>query len=50
MWRLENADEDSATLVVQPKGGAERRYQITVDGTQMTVEEAPGDLPLVKVR
>ncbi len=50
MWRLEDATADSATLVVQPKGGAERRFTLRVDGKRMQVAEAPGGLPLIKTR
>jgi hypothetical protein len=50
MWRLENATADAATLVVQPKGGAERRFQLSVDGKRMQIAEAPGKLPLIKTR
>lgn len=49
-WRLEAATATTATLVVQPKGGEERRYAITVDKDRLTVAEAPGGVPFKRKR
>jgi hypothetical protein len=51
MWRVDGATATTATVVIQPKGGEERSFHITLDGkTKMTVAEAPGKLPLIKTR
>ncbi|MBA3846570.1 MAG: hypothetical protein H0X45_07990 [Planctomycetes bacterium] len=50
MWRLDDATATTATLVVQPRGGEERRYALTIDGERMTVAEAPGGLPLIRAK
>ncbi len=50
MWRLDDATATTATLVVQPRGGQERRYALTIAGDRMTVAEAPGGLPLIRAK
>ncbi len=50
MWRLDAATATTATLVVQPRGGEERSYSLTVDGDRMTVAEVPGEVPLIRKR
>ncbi len=50
MWRLDDATATTATLVVQPRGGEERSYALTIDGDRMTVAEAPGQVPLIRKR
>lgn len=50
MWRLDGATPTTATLVVQPKGGEERRYQVTLKKGQLVVDECPGKLPLKNAR
>ena len=44
-WRLDQAAADSAVLVVQPKGGEERRLKLTLSGKHLSVD---GGLPLAK--
>jgi hypothetical protein len=48
LWRLDDAHADSATLVVQPKGGEERHFSVQVKGDHLTVAEMPGKLPLAR--
>lgn len=50
MWRLDGATATTATLVVQPKGGEERRYQVTLKKGQLVIDECPGKLPLKNAR
>lgn len=50
MWRLDQATPTTATLVIQPKGGEERRYQVTLKKGQLVVDECPGKLPMKNVR
>lgn len=50
MWRLDHATPTTATLVVQPKGGEERRYQVTLKKGQLIVDECPGKLPMKNAR
>jgi len=59
MWRLEDATETTATVVIQSKGGSEHRYHVTLDGDDLQVgtappegggwrRTAPGGLPLTR--
>lgn len=50
MWRLDDATATTATLVIQPKGGDERRYRLTLAGKRLVVAECPGRLPLKNAR
>lgn len=50
MWRLDQATPTTATLVVQPKGGEERRYQVTLKKGQLVIDECPGKLPMKNAR
>lgn len=50
MWRLDQVTPTTATLVIQPKGGEERRYQVTLKKGQLVVDECPGKLPMKNVR
>jgi hypothetical protein len=50
MWRLDGATPTTATLVVQPKGGEERRYKITLTKGHLVIDECPGKLPLKNAR
>lgn len=50
MWRLDGATPTTATLVIQPKGGEERRYKVTLKKGQLVVDECPGKLPLKNAR
>ncbi len=49
-WRLDEATPTTATLVLQPKGGEERRYHLTLKKGQMIIDECPGKLPLKNAR
>jgi hypothetical protein len=44
-WRLDQAAAGSAVLVVQPKGGEERRLKLALAGKHLRVD---GGLPLAK--
>mgnify|MGYP000420096025 CR=1 FL=1 len=44
-WRLDQAAPGSAVLVVQPKGGEERRLKLALAGKHLSVD---GGLPLAK--
>lgn len=44
-WRLDGAKPGGAVLVVQPKGGEERRLTLVLSGARLTVD---GGLPLIK--
>jgi hypothetical protein len=48
IWRVDEATPTTATLVVQPKGGDERRYHLTLMKGLLVVAECPGQLPLSK--
>ena len=52
MWRLDNATETTATLVIQHKGGDEHTYQLTVTGKdkdmRITVKQAPAGLTFMR--
>jgi hypothetical protein len=37
-------------VVIQPKGGEERRYQVTLKKGHLVVDECPGKLPLKNAR
>jgi len=50
MWRLDEATATTATMVVQPKGGEERRYHITFEKGRLMVDECPGKLPFKNAR
>lgn len=50
MWRLDESTPTTATLVIQPKGGEERRYHLTLAKQRLVVAECPGQLPLKKAR
>lgn len=50
MWRLEDATPTTATVIIQPKGGEERRLHLTLEKGVMTVAESPGKLPLKNSR
>ena len=50
MWRLDEATPTTATLVVQPKGGEERRYHLTLEKGHLVIAECPGKLPLKNAR
>lgn len=50
MWRLDEATPTTATVVVQPKGGEERRLRIRLEGKTLVLLDAPGALPLVKAK
>ncbi len=50
MWRLDDATPTTATMVVQPKGGEERRYKITFEKGRLIVDECPGKLPMKNAR
>lgn len=45
MWRIEDATDTGATLVIQSKGGGEHRYTLSRKGDHLFVTEA-GGLPL----
>lgn len=47
-WRLEDATATTATAVVQPRGGEERRLSLTREGKHLIVAELPGKLRLMK--
>ena len=44
-WRLDSAAAGSAVLVVQPKGGEERRLQLALTGKHLVID---GGMPLAK--
>ena len=48
MWRLDEATPTTAVLVMQPKGGEERRLHLTLLKGHLVVDECPGKLPLKK--
>jgi hypothetical protein len=50
MWRLDKATPTTATLIVQPKGGEERQYHLSLQKGQLIIAECPGKLPLKKAR
>lgn len=50
MWRLDQATPTTATVVIQPKGGEERRYKVTLTKGQLVIDECPGRLPLKNAR
>jgi len=50
MWRVDNATPTTATVVVQPKGGEERRIPITFDGKTLVLTDTPNKLPMVKAK
>lgn len=50
MWRLDDATPTTATLVVQPKGGEERRYHLTLAKGRLVIDECPGKLPMKNAR
>jgi hypothetical protein len=50
IWRLDAATPTTAVLVIQPKGGEERRFNLTVTGDRMVVAEQPDGLPLIRKR
>jgi len=50
MWRLDEAKPTTATLVVQPKGGEERRYHLTLAKGRLVIDECPGKLPMKNAR
>jgi hypothetical protein len=50
MWRLDDAKPTTATLVVQPKGGDEHRFHVTLTKGRLIVDECPGKLPLKNAR
>ena len=50
MWRLDQATPTTATLVIQPKGGEERRYKVTLQKGTLIFDECPGKLPLKNAR
>ncbi len=47
-WRLEDATATTATAVVQPRGGEERRLHVTREGKHLMIAELPGKLRLIK--
>lgn len=49
-WRLEDATATSATAVIQPRGGEERRLSLTREGKHLIVAELPGKLRLMKAQ
>lgn len=49
-WRLDQATPTTATLVVQPKGGEERRFTVTLKKGQLVVDQCPGKLPMKNAR
>lgn len=50
MWRLEDATATTATAVVQPRGGEERRLSVTRDGKHLIIAELPGKMRLIKAQ
>jgi hypothetical protein len=50
MWRLDNATPTTGTIVIQPKGGEERSYHITLEKGKLIVNECPGKLPMKNAR
>ena len=50
MWRLDEATATTATMVVQPKGGEERRYHVTLKKGNLVFDECPGKLPMKNAR
>ena len=48
MWRIDDATETTATLVISTKSGTEHHYHLTINGDQMNVTEAPHGLPLAR--
>ena len=50
MWRVDDATPTTATVVVQPKGGEERRIPIIFDGKTLVLTDTPGKLPMVKAK
>lgn len=50
MWRLDQATPTTAIVVVQPKGGEERRYNVTLQKGHLIFAECPGKLPLKNAR
>ena len=50
MWRLDQATPTTATLVIQPKGGEERRFKVTLQKGMLIFDECPGKLPLKNAR
>ncbi len=50
MWRLDEATPITATLVIQPKGGEEHRYHVTLQKGHLVITECPGKLPLKNAR
>lgn len=50
MWRLDDATPTTATLVIQPKGGDEHRYKVTLTKGHLVIDECPGKLPLKNAR
>ena len=50
MWRLDEVTPTTATMVVQPKGGDERRYHLTLEKGRLVIAECPGKLPLKNSR
>ena len=50
MWRLDDATATTATLVIQPKGGEDQRYKVTLTKGRVVIDECPGKLPLKNAR
>lgn len=50
MWRLDEATPTTAILVIQPKGGDEKRYHLTFQKGRLTFDECPGKLPMKNAR
>ena len=50
MWRVDDATPTTATVVVQPKGGEERRIPVTFDGKTLVLTDTAGKLPMVKAK
>ena len=50
MWRLDDATPTTAILVVQPKGGDEKKYHLTFAKGRLVLDECPGKLPMKNAR
>ncbi len=50
MWRLDEATPTTAVLVVQPKGGEEQRFHVTLQKGHLVIAECPGKLALKNAR
>ena len=50
MWRLDDATATTATLVIQPKGGDEKKYHLTFAKGRLMLDECPGKLPMKNAR